>query len=265
MSEKKVKKLIVICIILSFIIIGLSGYITYDKIKNNDIKKKDILNKEENKNHDSSNKDNSINDKFKSLESTFNTIDEKKDKCEIENEINKYNCIRTYYEDFCREKLQGNYCRIFDLDASEALYFISNDVLYLGDINSKKLYVIEGLEGVPIKVTVAHYSSDASIPVVAVLTRNGNGYLASTDTAQRHDIVIDEIRNFIKIESEQKLHDIIFLQNYEVMSNSEEYIIGSAIPFVKFGSDYYTWKKVKQENINGKVILTLGDWLQDLK
>ena len=42
--------------------------------------------------------------------------------------------------------------------------------------------------------------------------------------------------DFIKIEANEKINDIIFLQNYEFMKREEHIMMtGRAIPFVKFG------------------------------
>lgn len=82
-------------------------------------------------------------------------------------------------------------------------------------------------------------NSDISVPVIAVLTRNGNGYFAFTDKNMcGYDDSMNEITDFKKIVSERKISDIIFLQNYETG------ISGSAIPFVKYADGGYTWKMV---------------------
>ncbi len=173
-----------------------------------------------------------------------------------------YGHLDKYYEDKCKEEIQGNFYIGFDIgNNSNAIYFIYNDSLYFKDSKTKKLHFITGLDGVPIKVIYATYSSDTSIPVVAVLTRNGIGYLASTNTDQEHDVIVNEITDLKKIEAEEKLADIIFLQNYEVFDYGVG-VAGSAIPFVKYASGGYTWNLVIEENQNEKKIYKIGPWLQ---
>lgn len=135
----------------------------------------------------------------------------------------------------------------------------------MGEFAIGKLHEVNEIEGVPIKIEMSYNTSDNSFPVVAVLTREGNGYLASTNTEISSDS-LNEIMNFTKIETKEKINDIIFLQNYEVIKPEEHIMMtGSAIPFVKFGREKYHWYEIKKEEQNGNITLTVGKSLSDLQ
>ncbi len=65
------------------------------------------------------------------------------------------------------------------------------------------------------KVIYGNYYSDASYPIIGVLTNKGIGYISSVNI-ETDSNYINKLINFTKIEANNKLSDLALLQNYEV-------------------------------------------------
>lgn len=216
--------------------------IVYDKFLNDN----QSNSPENNNQNNSETKNDSSDSQNENLEQNFQQMISKKESCIDEFGKEDIACVKIYFENQCRENLKGNFCKIFEIgyaskddkyknDGQYALYFVKNDSLYLGEFATGKLHEINTIKEVSIKVIISYYSSDNSYPVVAVLAREGNGYSASTNL-EKSSNTLNEIMDFIKIEANEKINDIIFLQNYEFMKREEHIMMtGRAIPFVKFG------------------------------
>ena len=233
--ENKNTGILILTVILSFLVLGLGGFIVFDKLlKDNDNNIKDTTN-------NSTNLDNSHN-----LEETFKSISSKKSDEE------------EFYLDKCIESLKGNFCTIINLNRNYGIYFIKNDNLYFGDLENKKLYEISNLDEVPMKVIYGNYYSDASYPIIGVLTNKGIGYISSVNI-ETDSNYINKLINFTKIEANNKLSDLALLQNYEVYRGENAPMSGSGMLFAKIG---YEWSIVNKDT-NGK--FNLGELLSNLE
>lgn len=237
--EKKNGGLIVLVVILSSLVVGLGGFIIYDKfLISNDIEEKN----DDTNADDKANKTNDSND----LEQVFSSL------------TSETSDERDFYLNKCTDKLQGKFCNVISLHDGWGIYFINNDNLYLGDLASKKLHKISGLDGVPIKVISGSYASDESRPVIGVLTNKGNGYITSANVENDSDATSSLI-SFTKITTGDKITDLALLQNYEIYRGENAYQGGSAMMFAKIG---YQWKIVNTSNDNKKA--ELGQWLSEM-
>lgn len=209
-------------------------------------------NKKGNLNH------NAVSDEFKLLEEKFINFKQLPNKG------------RDVLEEKCANELKSNFCTVIymydEKDLEKAgLYFINNQKLYFGDVDEQKLYEIENIEGNPIKIVYAFFSSDESFPVIGILTDKKVGYLTSNPfyKEQNSKNAIENLTNFIKIDSNESISDIIFMQNYEIYRN-DEFDVGYALPFIKINN---AWKILdldfdKDGNISK---INSKEWLSNLR